>query len=128
MSDPIFHMCRAEEWQAAAAGGAYPGSSQDRADGFIHFSTGAQIVESAARHRAGQDGLLLLTVDPDRLGDALKWEPSRGGQLFPHLYGPLPVSAALRVDPLPLGPDGRHVFPAHVAAPDASAGAPGTGA
>jgi uncharacterized protein (DUF952 family) len=108
----IHHMCRADEWDAARPAGRYPGSSQDARDGFIHFSTAAQVVESAAKHRAGQDGLLLLTVDADRLGDTLRWEPSRGGQLFPHLYGPLPVDAVLRVDPLPLGPDGRHVFPA----------------
>jgi uncharacterized protein (DUF952 family) len=116
MTDPIiYHMCRAEEWDAAQESGRYPGSSQDVADGFIHFSTAAQIVESAAKHRAGQTGLLLLTVDADKLGAALKWEPSRGGQLFPHLYGELPVGAAIRVDPLPLGDDGRHVFPEHVA-------------
>ncbi|WP_083901059.1 DUF952 domain-containing protein, partial [Azospirillum sp. B4] len=111
MSDLIFHMCRADEWLAALAVGAYAGSSQDLADGFIHFSTAAQIVESAAKHRAGQTGLLILTVDPGPLGDALKYEPSRGGQLFPHLHGPLPVPAVLRADPLPLGDDGRHVFP-----------------
>ncbi|WP_042696227.1 DUF952 domain-containing protein [Azospirillum sp. B506] len=108
----IHHMCRADEWDAARPAGRYPGSSQDVQDGFIHFSTAAQVVESAAKHRAGQDGLLLLTVDAGRLGDALRWEPSRGGQLFPHLYGPLPVDAVLRADPLPLGRDGRHVFPA----------------
>ncbi|MGQ9366640.1 DUF952 domain-containing protein [Azospirillum sp. ST 5-10] len=107
----IYHMCRAEEWERAAASGSYPGSSQDAADGFIHFSTAAQVVESAAKHRAGQTGLVLLAVEAARLGPALKWEPSRGGQLFPHLYGPLPAAAVRRVDPLPLGPDGRHVFP-----------------
>jgi uncharacterized protein (DUF952 family) len=108
----IFHMCRRDEWLAAEAAGSYPGSSQDQADGFIHFSTEAQIVDSAARHRAGQDGLVLLSVDPDALGAALKWEASRGGALFPHLYGALPRSAVVRVDDLPLGEDGRHVFPA----------------
>jgi uncharacterized protein (DUF952 family) len=108
---PIYHMCRAEEWRAAQTRGRYDGSSQDQADGFIHFSTAEQIVESAARHRAGQSGLVLLAVDPARLGAALKWEPSRGGALFPHLYGPLPLDAVLKVDDLPLGPDGRHVFP-----------------
>ncbi|MGF1610041.1 MAG: DUF952 domain-containing protein [Kiloniellales bacterium] len=108
---PIYHICRREEWEAAAARGRYEGSSQDAADGFIHFSGGAQVEESAARHRAGQSGLVLLTVDPDALGAALKWEPSRAGQLFPHLYGALPVAAVLRVDDLPLGSDGRHVFP-----------------
>lgn len=122
MAFPIFHMCRAEEWQAAQAAGHYDGSSQDRADGFIHFSTGAQLPESAARHRTGQTGLVLLTVDPEGCGDALKWEASRGGQLFPHLYGPLSVRAVLRVDPLPLGTDGLHIMPAHVAPASAEGG------
>jgi uncharacterized protein (DUF952 family) len=108
---PIYHICRREEWEAAVRRGRYEGSSQDRADGFIHFSGADQVVESAARHRAGQSGLLLLTVDPAALGAALKREPSRAGQLFPHLYGALPVAAVLRVDALPLGADGRHVFP-----------------
>ena len=110
----IHHMCRAEEWERALPTGSYPGSSQDAADGFIHFSTGAQVAESAARHRAGQDGLVLLTVDAEALGAALRGEPSRGGQLFPHLYAALPVAAVLRVDPLPLAGDGRHLFPSHV--------------
>ena len=107
----IYHMCKREEWQAARESGLYGGSSQDRADGFIHFSTAEQIAESAARHRAGQDGLVLLSVDADKLGKALKWEASRGGALFPHLYGELSVAAAIRVDDLPLGADGKHVFP-----------------
>ncbi|MFC7332493.1 DUF952 domain-containing protein [Rhodocista pekingensis] len=115
MTEPIFHMCRAGEWTDALARGAYAGSSQDVADGFIHFSTAAQLPESAARHRRGQPGLVLLTVDPVPLGDALKWEPSRGGQLFPHLYGALPVSAVLRADPMPLGPDGVPRVPPHAA-------------
>jgi uncharacterized protein (DUF952 family) len=107
----IYHMCRAEEWRLALPTGRYSGSSQDAADGFIHFSTAAQIVESAAKHRAGQRGLVLLAVDPAALGDALRWEASRGGALFPHLYGALPCAAVRRVDDLPLGADGRHVFP-----------------
>ncbi len=110
-TEPIYHMCRREEWQAAQAAGAYHGSSQDRGDGFIHFSTAAQVIESAAKHRAGQEGLVLLAVDPARLGAALVWEPSRGGQLFPHLYGALPLDAVIRAEDLPLGPDGKHVFP-----------------
>lgn len=113
----IYHMCRAEEWEQASSTGAYPGSSQDAEDGFIHFSTAAQVVESAAKHRTGQTGLVLLTVDGEALGENLWWEPSRGGQLFPHLYAALPVSAVLRADPLPLGPDGQHVFPPHVFEP-----------
>ena len=109
--DLIFHMCRRDEWQAALARGFYPGSSQDQADGFIHFSTRSQIVESAARHRAGQDGLILLAVDPAALGPVLKWEPARNGQLFPHLHGKLVPSAVLWIHDLPLGPDGVHRFP-----------------
>jgi uncharacterized protein (DUF952 family) len=109
--DRIYHMCRHDEWQAAQRGGVYRGSSQDAADGFIHFSTAAQIVESAARHRAGQDDLVLLAVDARKLGAALRWETSRGGRLFPHLYGPLPLAAVIEALPLPLGADGRHVFP-----------------
>lgn len=112
----IFHICREDEWRAALASGVYRGSSQDAADGFIHFSAADQVAASAAKHRAGQDGLVLLTVDADMLGAALRWEPSRGGALFPHLYGPLPVAAVLRADLLPLGPDGRHVFPEGFAA------------
>lgn len=107
----IYHMCTSEEWRAAEAEGVYNGSSQDAADGFIHFSTAAQVVTSAAKHRAGQAGLVLLSVDPAPLGEALKWEEARGGDPFPHLYGPLPVTAVSAAVDLPLGPDGRHVFP-----------------
>ncbi|HVI51141.1 MAG TPA: DUF952 domain-containing protein [Candidatus Sulfotelmatobacter sp.] len=107
----IYHMCRTEEWRTAQSLGHYDGSSQDAADGFIHFSTAAQVIESAARHRAGQSGLLLLAVAADRLGGSLHWEPSRRGLLFPHLYGPLPLSAVTAVHDLPLGPNGLHVFP-----------------
>ena len=107
----IYHMCRCEEWSTAQARGRYDGSSQDAADGFIHFSTAAQIRESAAKHRPGQDGLVLLAVEAGRLGTALRWEASRGGALFPHLYGPLTLSAVVAVHDLPLGGDGKHVFP-----------------
>ena len=107
----IYHICRRAEWDAAQAAGRYDGLLQDAADGFIHFSAAEQVVESAARHRAGQDGLVLLAVDAGKLGDGLRWEPSRGGVPFPHLYGVLPLDAVMRVDDLPLGPDGRHVFP-----------------
>lgn len=108
----IFHMCREDEWRDAQSRGVYEGSSQDKADGFIHFSSASQLRVSAARHRAGQDNLRLLCVDPQKLpDDALKWEASRNGQLFPHLYGPLPVAAVDRADPLYLDTDGHHVFP-----------------
>lgn len=107
----IYHMCRRDEWESAQAEGFYRGSSQDLRDGFIHFSTAAQVVESAARHRAGQTGLLLLRVDAGALGAGLKWEAARGGQLFPHLYTSLSVDAVDHVADLALGPDGRHLFP-----------------
>ncbi len=82
----------------------------DLADGYIHFSTAAQVQETAARHFAGQTELLLVAVDPAALGEALRWEPSRGGDLFPHLYQPLPLSAVRWTEALPLGADGRHVL------------------
>jgi uncharacterized protein (DUF952 family) len=111
MSAIIYHMCPAETWTAAVTAGRYEGTADDRRDGFIHFSTAAQVGESARRHRAGQAGLLLVAVEAGRLGDRLRWEPSRGGALFPHLYGPLSPDEAHAVVPLPLGPDGQHVFP-----------------
>ena len=110
----IYHICRREEWEAARATGRYLGSSQDKADGFIHFSSAAQVKASAVKHRAGQMGLVLLAVDEARLGSALKWEPSRGGALFPHLYGPLPAEAVVAAHDLPLGADGAHVFPPEI--------------
>ena len=110
--DDVFHLARQDEWEAAQSTGFYKGSEDDRADGFLHFSTGQQIVASARKHRAGETGLVLLRVPPNALGADLKWEVSRGGSLFPHLYGELPVSAVKKVDPLPLDEDGQHIFPA----------------
>lgn len=107
----VYHMCRAEEWAVAEAAGIYHGSSQDAADGFIHFSTAGQIAESARRHRAGQAGLVLVAVDAALLGARLHWEPARADALFPHLYGPLYPSESANVWPLAIGPDGDHVFP-----------------
>lgn len=107
----IYHVCRREEWDAGVRAGRYAGSAQDIADGFIHFSGAAQVVASVAKHRAGQDGLVIVEVDAARVGAGLKWEVSRGGALFPHVYGGLDVTAATRVADLPLGPDGLHVFP-----------------
>ena len=107
----IYHICRREEWRAAAEQGLYRGSTQDAADGFIHFSTADQVAASAAKHRAGQDGLVLVEVAAGALGAALKWEPSRGGARFPHLYGELSLAAVAATRDLPLGRDGRHTFP-----------------
>ena len=107
----IYKICPEALWQEAERAGAFKGAAIDLADGYIHFSTAAQAEETAAKHFAGQNGLVLVSVDADRLGESLKWEPSRGGALFPHLYGDLPLTAVTRVDPLPLGPDGVHIFP-----------------
>ena len=109
--NPIYHLCRKADWDAALRSGEYRGSADEIRAGFIHFSTAAQVVESAAKHRAGALDLLLLTVAAEGLGAGLRWEKSRGGQMFPHLYGPLKAAAVTRVDALALGPDGRHVFP-----------------
>lgn len=106
----VYHICRHDEWRSAQAAGIYRGSSQDAADGFIHFSTAGQVVRSAEKHRAGQDGLVLVACAAGQLGGALCWEPSRDGQLFPHLYGPLPLHAVLEVCDLPLAAAG-HRFP-----------------
>ncbi len=107
----VYHLARDQAWRRAADTGAYQGATEDRRDGFLHFSTRDQIVESAARHKAGLADLVLLAVDAGSLGEVLRWEPSRGGALFPHLYGDLPVSAVLWAKPLPIGPDGAHQFP-----------------
>jgi uncharacterized protein (DUF952 family) len=108
----IYKICPAELWHEAELAGRFDGSPVDLADGFIHFSSGEQVAETAGRHFAGQRNLVLVAVDSETLGPALKWEPSRGGALFPHLYGPLDVTLARNVVPLPLGDDGTHVFPA----------------
>lgn len=107
----IYKICPAALWRAAEREGVFRGAPVDLADGYIHFSTAAQLAETAARHFAGQHDLVLVAVAAEALGGALRWEPSRGGELFPHLYAPLPVAAAHRVLPLPLGPDGRHLLP-----------------
>ena len=107
----IYKIVPAALWREAERGGIFRGAPVDLADGFIHFSTASQVAETAAKHFAGQDGLLLVRVDAARLGDNLKWEPSRGGALFPHLYGELPLTDVVSVDPLPLASDGRHRFP-----------------
>jgi uncharacterized protein (DUF952 family) len=107
----IYKICPAAMWQSAQSDGVFRGMEIDRRDGYIHFSTATQVEETAARHFAGMQDLVLVAVDGERLGAALKWEPARGGALFPHLYGTLDPAAALVVAPLPLGPDGRHQFP-----------------
>ena len=107
----IYKICPEPLWREAEDTGVFAGSPIDAQDGYIHLSTAAQVRETAAKHFGGQRDLLLIAVDADALGPALRHEPSRGGDLFPHVYGPLPIAAVRWVRPLPLGPDGRHVFP-----------------
>jgi uncharacterized protein (DUF952 family) len=107
----IYKIFRAAEWQALVAAGETAGAPVDLADGYIHFSTGAQVVETAAKHFAGAEELVLAAVDADALVNALRWEPSRDGALFPHLYRPLRRTDIAWHAPLPLGPDGKHAFP-----------------
>ena len=108
----LYKICPRDLWRQAEARGRFTGAPIDHADGYIHFSTAAQVAETASRHFAGVEDLVLVSVEADALGDALRYEPSRGGDLFPHLYADLALDAVRAVDDLPLGPDGRHVFPA----------------
>jgi uncharacterized protein (DUF952 family) len=106
----IYKIVPAALWRAAEALAQFDGAPVDVADGFIHFSTAGQVRETAAKHFAGQRDLLLVAMEAERLGEALKWEQSRSGDLFPHLYGPLQLGDVLRVDALPLRDDGTHDF------------------
>ena len=110
MPDIIYKISSEALWREAERAGAFTGAPVDLADGFIHFSTAAQVAETAARHFAGATDLVLVAVDAAALGAALRYESSRGGALFPHLYGTLPLSVVRWVKPLPLGTNG-HVFP-----------------
>jgi uncharacterized protein (DUF952 family) len=107
----IFKIFRTDEWSALRKTGETAGAPIDVADGYVHFSTAAQVAETAAKHFAGVDGLMLLAVDTDRLGDDLKWEKSRGDQLFPHLYRALSLADVSWAHPMPLV-KGVHQLPA----------------
>lgn len=111
MSSMIYKIVSADLWQAAEASGFFGGAPIDINDGFIHFSTAAQTRKTAELYFKGQTDLLLVSVDGNTLGEALVYEPSRGGDLFPHLFAPLPMTAVARVVPMPIGPDGNHQFP-----------------
>jgi uncharacterized protein (DUF952 family) len=116
--EPLIHtLMRGADWRAAQEAGAYHGSADDRRDGFLHFSTAAQLRASAAKHRAGEPDLWLISAESAALGAALRWEPASGGKrpgLFPHLYASLPLSAVRGAVFLPLGGDGLHRFPGWV--------------
>lgn len=107
---PIYKIVPADLWRAAEAAGVFDGAPVDLADGFIHFSTATQTQETADKHFAGQTGLLLVKLIAEDFGADMRWEKSRGGALFPHLYAPLKIAAARAVDAIPLGADGRHDF------------------
>ena len=107
----IYKIVPAQLWSAAIEAGAFAGSPIDVADGFIHFSTAEQVRETAEKHFKGIDDLLLIAFPSEPFGDALRWEPSRGGALFPHLYRPLPVELALWIKPMPLSADGVPIIP-----------------
>jgi uncharacterized protein (DUF952 family) len=116
--DVIYKITTVDAWAAAVAAGQFDGSADDRRDGFIHLSASHQLQGTAGRYFAGQNQLLLVAVDAAALGGALRWEASRGGDLFPHCYGPLPVSAAVWVRPLPLDPSGLPAISATLLTPD----------
>ena len=112
----IFKICPNAEWKAAEAAGIYRGSNKDREDGFLHFSTAEQLIGTLSRYYADANDLVLVAVDATALGSALKYEPSRDGQLFPHLYGDLPLAAVQWVHPIARGPQGRFVLPSGLTA------------
>ena len=107
----IYKLCEKALWRRAEAERRFCGSPADLRDGFIHFSTAAQLAATAAKHFAGAPDLLLVAVDAAALGAALKWEPSRGGELFPHLYAPLALAAVRWTRPLPDEVGGRRLMP-----------------
>jgi uncharacterized protein (DUF952 family) len=108
----IYKICTQNEWRHFSAAGKFAGSPDDLRDGFIHLSGPDQVVRTAAKFFAGKTDLILLAIDPGRLGDGLRWEGSApGGPLYPHFYGALPIAAVVSATPLPVGPDGRHILP-----------------
>jgi uncharacterized protein (DUF952 family) len=107
----IYKICSASAWREAERAGVYRGSADDARDGFIHFSTAPQVPETARKHFHGQGELVLIEVDADILGDALRWERSRNDELFPHLYAELDLDAVRGVHAMPVRSDGYHDIP-----------------
>jgi uncharacterized protein (DUF952 family) len=106
----IYKIAPSALWRQAQDRGRFDGAPIDIEDGFIHFSAAQQAEETAAKHFSGRSDLVLIAVDSRKLGDALRYEPARGGALFPHLYAPLPLDAVVSVRPLPPKPGGGHDF------------------
>jgi uncharacterized protein (DUF952 family) len=115
MSEPVYKICSSTTLQEARRSGRFEGSADDLRDGFIHLSAGRQLAGTLAKYFSGQPYLVLLAVDPDRLGASLRWVASRGGELFPHLYGPLHLDHVISVEALPLQEHGSHRLPAGIA-------------
>jgi len=111
MPQPVYKILAEAALDAAKSEGRFLGTGDDLRDGFIHLSAVHQVAGTLAKYYAGEEDLLLVALDPDRLGENLKWEPSRGGDLFPHLYGPLPLDAILSVERLELDDDNHHILP-----------------
>jgi uncharacterized protein (DUF952 family) len=107
----IYKICPASAWREAERQGVYRGSADDARDGFIHFSCASQVAETARKHFLGQTALFLIEVDAGALGEALRWEPSRNAELFPHLYGDLDLGAVIGVLDMPARSDGTHDIP-----------------
>lgn len=108
--DVAYKILSAADWRLLLAEGHYEGSAVDLADGYIHMSTKDQLEQTAAKHYAGLNDLMLVEVALPSLGDTLVWEPSRGGALFPHIYGPLPASACVKATPMAVTQDGRIIL------------------
>jgi uncharacterized protein (DUF952 family) len=107
----MYKVVTADQWATAQQQGEFHGAAIDLQDGYIHFSTAAQVRETVSKHFAGRMNLLLVGIDAETLGDELRWEPSRGGELFPHLYANLPLTNVVSINDLPIGNDGLHIFP-----------------
>jgi len=107
----IYKICTQNEWRHFGAAGEFAGSPDDLRDGFIHLSGPDQVARTAAKFFTGRTDLILLAIDPTRLGNSLRWEPSASGTHYPHVYGPLPMAAVVASTPLTVGPDGHHILP-----------------
>ena len=111
MAPILYKICPISLWREAERAGVFLGARNDREDGYIHFSTADQAAETASRHFSGARDLVLVAIDAAALGPKLRWEKSRGGALFPHLFAALPLTAVIWAKTLPLGAEGWHLLP-----------------